>query len=67
MAADLETLVLRFGDITKPESFNPHSVQGAARRLINYYVRLERPDDVKRLHEAIARALSNISPDWVMR
>jgi Domain of unknown function (DUF4209) len=61
LATDVEVLVLRFGDITKPETFNPHAVQSAARRLINYYVRLQRPDDVKRLHEATARAFEHFA------
>jgi hypothetical protein len=55
LIADLEDLVLHFGDTSKPESFNPHAVQDAAKRLIRHYRRLHRPDDVKRLHEAIAR------------
>ncbi len=61
LVADIEALVLRFGDITKPENVNPYSVQAAARRLINYYVRLQRPDDVNRLHEAIARAFEHFA------
>lgn len=61
LVAGVEELVLRFGDITKPENFNPHAAQSAAKRLINYYARLQRPDDVKRLHEAIARAFEHFS------
>ena len=40
LVADLEELVLRFGDGTKPENFDPHAVEAAANRLIKYYTRL---------------------------
>ena len=40
LVADLEELVLRFGDGTKPDNFDPHAVEAAANRLIKYYTRL---------------------------
>jgi hypothetical protein len=43
LVAGVEKLVVRFGDITKPENFNPHAAQSAAKRLINYYARLHAP------------------------
>jgi hypothetical protein len=61
LIADLEDLVLHFGDASKPESFNPHTVQDAAKRLIRHYARLHRPNDVKRLHEAIARGFEHFA------
>ena len=61
LIADLEDLVLHFGDTSKPESFNPHEVQDAAKRLIRHYMRLRRPDDVKRLNEVIARGFEHFA------
>lgn len=61
LIADLEDLVLHFGDTSKPESFNPHEVQDAAKRLIRHYIRLRRPDDVKRLNEVIARGFEHFA------
>ncbi len=58
LVADLEKLVLHYGN---PETFDPHTVQGAAKRLIKHYTRLSRPNDVKRLHEAIARAFEHFA------
>lgn len=61
LVADLEELVLHFGDGTKPENIDPHAVEAAANRLIKYYTRLDRPDDAKRLHQAIARAFEHFA------
>jgi hypothetical protein len=58
---DLEELVLHFGGGTKPENFDPHAVEAAANRLIRYYTRLNRADDAKRLHQAIARAFEHFA------
>jgi lysyl-tRNA synthetase class 1 len=58
---DLEELVLHYGDVSKPASFDPHALQNAAKRLIRHYTRLNRPDDVKRLHEAVARAFEHFA------
>jgi hypothetical protein len=61
LIADLEDLVARFGDTSKPESFNPHAVQDAAKRLIRHYIRLHRHGDVKRLHLTIARGFEHFA------
>lgn len=61
LVADLETIVSRRSDTTKPEAFNPHDVQDAAKRLIKHYVRMKRPNDVKRLHESVARAFEHFA------
>jgi hypothetical protein len=52
---------VHFGDTSKPESFNPHAGQDAAKRLIRHYARLHRPNDVKRLNEAIARGFEHFA------
>lgn len=61
LVADLEELVAHYGDIAKPAQFNPHILEDAARRLIKCYTRLGRPDDVKRLHVAIAHAFEHFA------
>jgi lysyl-tRNA synthetase class 1 len=61
LIADLEELVIYFGDTGTPNSFNPHALQDAAKRLIRHYTRLHRSSDVKRLHEAIARAFEHFA------
>lgn len=61
LVADLESLVLHFGDSSKPEFFNPHDLQSAAEKLIKHYGRLKQPDDVKRLHESIAHAFEHFA------
>ena len=58
---DLEQIVAARGDTSKPERFDPHVAQDAAKRLIKLYTRLRRPDDVKRLNEAIARAFEHFA------
>jgi lysyl-tRNA synthetase class 1 len=61
LVSDLEELVLYYGDVSKPERFNPHVLEDAAKRLIRYYTRLHRATDTKRLHEAIARAFEHFA------
>lgn len=61
LVADLETIVARRSDTTDPDTFNPHDVQDAANRLIKHYVRVKRPNDVKRLHEVVARAFEHFA------
>jgi lysyl-tRNA synthetase class 1 len=59
LVADLEALIVRFTDQSKPEKFDPHSAQDAANRLIKHYRRTQQPDDVKRLHAIVARAFEH--------
>src|SRR6516162_5595758 len=61
LIADLEELVIYFGDTSTPKSFNPHALQDAAKRLVRHYTRLDRSSDVKRLHEAVARAFEHFA------
>jgi lysyl-tRNA synthetase class 1 len=57
----LEMLIQNYGDIASPEKFDPHLLEGAAERLIRYYSRLHRGDDVRRLYAAIARAFEHFA------
>src|ERR1019366_1986867 len=61
LIADLEAIVLHFGDASKSQSFNPHVVQDAAKRLIRHYTRIQRSDDVRRLHTTVARAFEHFA------
>lgn len=54
LVADLEAVVARCSSST-PAVFDPHSTEQAARRLIKYYAKCEKKDEVRRLHEVIAR------------
>ena len=55
----LEGLVLHFGDTSDRAKFDPHSVETAAKRLTQHYTRLGLSDDVRRLHEAVARSFEH--------
>jgi hypothetical protein len=61
LVADLEDIVLYYGDSANPGQFNPHVVEDAAKRLTRYYTRLKRPDDAKRLHQAVGRAFEHFA------
>jgi hypothetical protein len=61
LVADLESLVLRYGDAANPGSFNPHALEDVAKRLIKHYTRLHRGGDVRRLNEAIARGFEHFA------
>ncbi len=57
----LEELAREFADTSDPKIFNPHALENAASRLIQYYSRLHRRDDVRRFHAAIARAFEHFA------
>jgi lysyl-tRNA synthetase class 1 len=58
LIADLEELVSHFS--SKAE-FNPHATRDAAKVLIRHYNRLQRFDDVKRLHIIVARVFEHFA------
>jgi hypothetical protein len=60
LIADLEELVLHFSDSSKAE-FNPHATRDAAKVLIRHYNRLQRFDDVKRLHTIVAKVFEHFA------
>jgi lysyl-tRNA synthetase class 1 len=57
----LEELAREFGDASDPKKFNPHALENAASRLIRYYARLRRREEVRRLHVAVARAFEHFA------
>ena len=49
LVASLEDVVTRCSTTSDPKKFDPHFTKSAAERLIKYYTRARRPDDVRRL------------------
>jgi lysyl-tRNA synthetase class 1 len=60
LVGSLEDLAAHYGD-TDPAKFDPHQFQDAAKRLIRHYTRVKQPDDVRRLHTAIARTFEHFA------
>jgi lysyl-tRNA synthetase class 1 len=60
LVLDLEKHVTRSADISA-QTFNPHACRDSASRLIKHYTRLNRSDDVKRLHAVIAKAFEHFA------
>src|SRR6185437_11105602 len=52
LIADLESIVATGSNSGDPAHFNPHEAKDAAERLIPYYRRLGKFDDIRRLHKA---------------
>ena len=61
LVQNLENLILRYGETLNAKNFEPHALQNAARRLIAYYTKIHRMDDVRRLHVAIAKAFEHFA------
>jgi hypothetical protein len=61
LVADLENIVANGSNIGDPTHFNPHEAQSAAERLIPYYRRLGKFDDVKRLHKAVGESFEQFA------
>lgn len=61
LVASMEALLARFADQAQPPGFDPHSARDAAARLIKYYNRMQRPEDVRRLHAIVARAFEHVA------
>ena len=61
LVADLETIIATRSDTTKADTFNPHDVQDAAKRLIRHYGRTNRSNDVRRLQVAVGRAFEHFA------
>jgi len=51
----LEKLVLEFGDVSKPNRFDPHDLESAVDVLVKHYRKHGTDADIKRLEEAAAR------------
>jgi lysyl-tRNA synthetase class 1 len=61
LVADLEGVVAHHSNTSDPGVFDPHLTQSAAQRLIKYYSKRGKGDDVRRLHEVIARAFEHFA------
>jgi hypothetical protein len=63
LVADLESIVATGSNTDDPTRFNPHEAKDAADRLIPYYRRLRKIDDIKRLHKAIGESFEHFASD----
>jgi lysyl-tRNA synthetase, class I len=61
LVSDLEGIVARHSDASASGVFDPHATEDAARRLIKHYTKLGSGEDVRRLHEVIARAFEHFA------
>jgi len=59
LVADLESIVTKGSTTGDPAKFNPHDTKDAAERLIPYYRRLKKFDDIKRLQQAVGTAFEH--------
>jgi Domain of unknown function (DUF4209) len=61
LVADLESIVTTGSNTGNPAQFNPHESKDAAERLIPYYCRLGKFDDIKRLHKLLGEAFEQFA------
>jgi hypothetical protein len=61
LVADLESIVTTGSNTGDPAQFNPHESKDAAERLIPYYRRLGKFDDIKRLHKAVGESFEHFA------
>jgi hypothetical protein len=61
LVADLESIVANGSNSGEPTHFNPHEAKDAAERLIPYYRRLGKFDDIRRLHKAIGESFEHFA------
>lgn len=61
LVADLENIVTTSSDTGNPAQFSPHDAKDAAERLIRYYRRLGKSEDIKRLHEAVGTSFEHFA------
>jgi lysyl-tRNA synthetase class 1 len=59
LVADLEMMATRFSNTADPKVFDPHAAQSATDRLIAYYNKTKKRDDVARLHELVGRSFEH--------
>ena len=57
--SDIEAVLARVSDTSSPEQFDPHATESAANKLIKYYRRQNKTDEVKRLQATIGRAFEH--------
>ncbi len=61
LVADLEGIVTNGSNTGDPAHFNPHEAKDAAERLIPYYRRLGKFDDIKRLHKSVGESFEHFA------
>jgi Domain of unknown function (DUF4209) len=61
LVADLERIVTTGSNTGDPAQFNPHDARDAAERLIPYYRRLGKFDDIKRLHKMVGESFEHFA------
>lgn len=61
LVASLEDVITRCSTTSDPKKFDPHFTKSAAERLIKYYNRTGRPDDVRRLHTIVGRSFEHFA------
>lgn len=61
LVADLEVVLARVSDGTRPETFDPHATREAGHRLARYYTRESKPDEVKRVRTIVARSFEFVA------
>lgn len=55
---NMEKLLSIFSS-TEPDKFNPHDAQNVVKRLMKYYEKARRPDDIKRLKSSVGAAFEH--------
>jgi Domain of unknown function (DUF4209) len=58
---DLEGIVRTGSNAGEAQQFNPHEAREAAERLLPYYRRLGKFDDIKRLHTAVGKSFEDFA------
>jgi lysyl-tRNA synthetase class 1 len=61
LVGDLENIVAKGSNTGDPADFNPHEAKDASERLIPYYRRLGKFDDIKRLHRAVGESFERFA------
>jgi lysyl-tRNA synthetase class 1 len=61
LVADLESIVKNGSTTGDPAQFNPHEARDAAERLIPYYRRLGKFDDITRLHKVLGESFEHFA------
>jgi lysyl-tRNA synthetase class 1 len=61
LVADLERILTTGSNTGDPAEFDPHEAKEAAERLIPYYRRLGKFDDIKRLHKVVGESFEHFA------
>jgi Domain of unknown function (DUF4209) len=61
LAADLEIVLARMSDRSKPDLFDPHAARDAAQRLARYYLQEDRSTDVRRVQGVVGQTFEFVA------